>query len=79
MSHCLITLDDLKNYQAKERTPLKGSYRGYEIITMPPPSSGGLNQIFMGMMPFMGIQVIAVILLYVFPAIGLWLPGVLYK
>lgn len=38
----LITLDDLKNYVAKERTPLKGNYRGYEIITMPPPSSGGL-------------------------------------
>ena len=38
----LITLDDLKNYQAKERTPLRGSYRGNEIITMPPPSSGGI-------------------------------------
>lgn len=38
-----------------------------------------LNQIFMGMMPFMGIQVIAIILLYMFPAIGLWLPGVLYR
>ena len=38
-----------------------------------------LNQIFLGMMPFMGIQVIALILLYVFPAIGLWLPSVLYK
>jgi TRAP-type mannitol/chloroaromatic compound transport system permease large subunit len=38
-----------------------------------------LNQIFLGMMPFMGIQVLAVILLYVFPAIGLWLPSVLYK
>lgn len=38
----LITLDDLKNYVAKERTPLRGSYRGYEIITMPPPSSGGI-------------------------------------
>lgn len=38
----LITLDDLKNYRAKERTPLRGSYRGHEIITMPPPSSGGL-------------------------------------
>ncbi len=37
----LITLEDLKNYQPKERTPLRGSYRGYEIITMPPPSSGG--------------------------------------
>ncbi len=38
----LITLEDLKNYQAKERTPLRGSYRGYEIISMPPPSSGGI-------------------------------------
>jgi len=38
----LITLDDLNNYVAKERTPLKGSYRGHEIITMPPPSSGGI-------------------------------------
>lgn len=38
-----------------------------------------LNQIFMGMLPFMAIQVLAIILLYAFPAIGLWLPGVLYK
>jgi tripartite ATP-independent transporter DctM subunit len=38
-----------------------------------------LNQIFAGMMPFMGIQVIAIILLYLFPGIGLWLPQVLYK
>ena len=38
----LITLADLKNYRAKERTPLRGRYRGYEIITMPPPSSGGI-------------------------------------
>ncbi len=38
----LITLEDLKNYRAKERTPLTGSYRGYPIITMPPPSSGGI-------------------------------------
>ena len=38
-----------------------------------------LNQIFAGMMPFMGIQVIAIIMLYVFPAIGMWLPEVLYK
>jgi len=38
----LITLEDLKNYKAKERVPLRGSYRGYEIITMPPPSSGGI-------------------------------------
>jgi len=38
----LITLEDLKNYQPKERTPLRGSYRGHEIISMPPPSSGGI-------------------------------------
>lgn len=38
----LITLDDLKNYKAKERTPLEGTYRGHKIISMPPPSSGGL-------------------------------------
>lgn len=38
----LITLEDLKNYQATERVPLRGTYRGYEIISMPPPSSGGI-------------------------------------
>ena len=38
-----------------------------------------LNQIFAGMLPFMGIQVIAIIMLYVFPGIGMWLPGVLYS
>jgi gamma-glutamyltranspeptidase/glutathione hydrolase len=38
----LITLEDLKNYRAKERTPVRGTYRGYEIVTMPPPSSGGI-------------------------------------
>ena len=38
-----------------------------------------LNAIFMGMMPFMGIQVVALVLLYVFPGIGMWLPTVLYK
>jgi gamma-glutamyltranspeptidase/glutathione hydrolase len=38
----LITLEDLKNYAAKEREPLRGTYRGHEIITMPPPSSGGI-------------------------------------
>jgi len=37
-----------------------------------------LNQIFAGMMPFMGIQVIAIVLLYMFPQLGLWLPSVLY-
>jgi TRAP-type mannitol/chloroaromatic compound transport system permease large subunit len=38
-----------------------------------------LNQIFLGMMPFMAIQVLALILLYMFPGIGLWLPNLLYK
>jgi len=37
-----------------------------------------LNQIFAGMLPFMGIQIVAIFLLYVFPEIGLWLPSVLY-
>src|SRR6476646_10065784 len=37
----LMTLDDLRGYVAKERTPLRGTYRGYEVISMPPPSSGG--------------------------------------
>jgi TRAP-type mannitol/chloroaromatic compound transport system permease large subunit len=38
-----------------------------------------LNAIFAGMMPFMGIQVVALILLYMFPGIGLWLPHTLYR
>ncbi len=37
----LMTMEDLRNYVAKERTPLRGNYRGHEIISMPPPSSGG--------------------------------------
>ncbi len=37
----LITMDDMRAYVAKEREPLRGSYRGYEVISMPPPSSGG--------------------------------------
>lgn len=36
-----ITLADLKGYAAVERKPLRGTYRGHEIVTMPPPSSGG--------------------------------------
>jgi gamma-glutamyltranspeptidase/glutathione hydrolase len=39
----LITLDDLKQYTAIERQPLTGSYRGYTIVTAPPPSSGGVG------------------------------------
>jgi TRAP-type mannitol/chloroaromatic compound transport system permease large subunit len=38
-----------------------------------------LNQIFAGMLPFMGIQIVAIFLLYMFPQIGLWLPQLLYK
>lgn len=37
----LITMEDLKNYKAKERVPLRGTYRGFPIVSMPPPSSGG--------------------------------------
>ena len=37
----LMTLEDLRGYVAKERAPLRGVYRGHEIISMPPPSSGG--------------------------------------
>ena len=37
----LITADDLAHYEVKEREPVHGTYRGYEIISAPPPSSGG--------------------------------------
>jgi gamma-glutamyltranspeptidase/glutathione hydrolase len=40
-NHGLMTMEDLHGYVAKERTPVRGNYRGYEIISMPPPSSGG--------------------------------------
>jgi TRAP-type mannitol/chloroaromatic compound transport system permease large subunit len=43
------------------------------------PKHVTLNQIFAGMMPFMGIQVVALALLYIWPQIGLWLPNLLYK
>jgi gamma-glutamyltranspeptidase / glutathione hydrolase len=39
----LITTEDLAQYQVKERTPIRGTYRGYEIISAPPPSSGGIT------------------------------------
>lgn len=42
------------------------------------PPHVSLSQIFLGMLPFMGIQIIAIILLYMWPAIGLWLPQMLY-
>ena len=37
-----MTLDDLAAYRAVEREPVRGTYRGHEIVSMPPPSSGGL-------------------------------------
>ncbi len=37
----LITEEDLARYEPRERTPIQGTYRGYDIISMPPPSSGG--------------------------------------
>ena len=40
--HGLITLDDLAGYQAKLREPIVGHFRGYTIISAPPPSSGGI-------------------------------------
>ncbi len=36
-----ITEEDLARYEAREREPIRGNYRGYEVISMPPPSSGG--------------------------------------
>jgi len=43
----LITLDDLKKYRPVEREPVRGTYNGYEIVSMPPPSSGGVHVIQM--------------------------------
>jgi gamma-glutamyltranspeptidase/glutathione hydrolase len=39
----VMTVDDLKDYRAIERGPVRGSYRGYDIVSMPPPSSGGVE------------------------------------
>jgi gamma-glutamyltranspeptidase/glutathione hydrolase len=38
----LITLEDLTNYEVKEREPIRGTYRGVDVISAPPPSSGGI-------------------------------------
>jgi gamma-glutamyltranspeptidase / glutathione hydrolase len=43
----LITEEDLAAYEAVEREPVVGSYRGYEVISMPPPSSGGVAMVQM--------------------------------
>ena len=50
----IITHDDLKNYQAVWRKPVTGFYKGYKIISMPPPSSGGiaLMQLLKSVEPF---------------------------
>ncbi len=39
----IITKDDLAGYQVKTRTPIRGTYRGFEVVSMPPPSSGGTH------------------------------------
>lgn len=39
----VMTMEDLANYQVEEVEPVRGSYRGYEIISSPPPSSGGTH------------------------------------
>jgi gamma-glutamyltranspeptidase/glutathione hydrolase len=41
----IISRADLRNYKAVRRTPVQGTYRGYEIIAMPPPTSGGVTMI----------------------------------
>lgn len=43
----LMTADDLANYRAVERDVIKGSYRGHDIVSMPPPSSGGVHLVEM--------------------------------
>jgi len=43
----MINADDMKNYKAIERDAVKGNYRGYQVVSMPPPSSGGVHIIQM--------------------------------
>jgi gamma-glutamyltranspeptidase/glutathione hydrolase len=53
----LVTLSDLKNYAAVERTPLAGRYRNYTLLTAPPPSSGGIGLLQMlGMLEGSGYE-----------------------
>ncbi len=53
----LITLEDLKNYKVIERTPLTGEYKGFHIITSPPPSAGSIGLLqMMGMLTGMGYE-----------------------
>ena len=56
-NHGLVSLADLQAYQAVERTPLEGEYKGYHIITAPPPSSGGVGLLEMlGMLDGTGYE-----------------------
>jgi len=43
----VMSLTDLANYKVIERQPVRGQYRGYEVVSMPPPSSGGIHIIEM--------------------------------
>jgi gamma-glutamyltranspeptidase/glutathione hydrolase len=43
----VMSLTDLANYKVVEREPVRGNYRGYEVVSMPPPSSGGIHIIEM--------------------------------
>jgi gamma-glutamyltranspeptidase / glutathione hydrolase len=43
----IVTMEDLRTYEPTVRQPLRGTYRGYDILTMPPPSSGGIALIEM--------------------------------
>jgi len=56
----LITTDDLASYEAKERVPVRGTFNGYDIISMPPPSSGGIALIEMlNILETLGIETLA--------------------
>lgn len=47
ISNGIISHEDLESYEPKERNVMKGTYKGYEIISMGPPSSGGISLIYM--------------------------------
>ncbi len=57
----LITEKDLADYEVKDRTPLFGKYRGYDIVTSPPPSSGGIVL----------LEILNILSLYDLPRLGL--------
>jgi gamma-glutamyltranspeptidase / glutathione hydrolase len=53
----MISLEDLRRYEAVERKPLTGSYRGYDLLLAPPPSSGGIGLLqMMGMLERLGYE-----------------------